>query len=105
METFSDAGAFDGYLCEPEGAARCRLLWMKVTPGFDNLGESMVTLFGMATMQGWAQIMYRSARVRGIDEAPLLESTSANHAVELYFLAFIVIAGFILIKASPRQQF
>ena len=58
-------GGFElGSLCAPpanltlpSNATRCRLLWHRDVSGFDHVGEALLTLMEIATLQGWARIL------------------------------------------------
>lgn len=90
LEALDAAGGWgSGELCERQGGgaaeARCTLLWRTPSVGFDNILEAMVTLSEVATMQGWSDMMHRAMAVRGAGAA-------------VYFMGFIVLGNFILIK-------
>ena len=44
---------------------------MRKPYSFDNIYTSMIALFQMTTMQGWAEIMYMALSVTDIDSVPV----------------------------------
>ena len=95
------AAAFGDSLCLA-GAARpeavCQLLWRRHAPGFDSVPEALLTLFEIATLQGWPIIMHLASDAQGKDLAPRQEGPPGFQGAELYFLLFIVLGAFIFMK-------
>lgn len=63
----------DATLCAPESErpeAVCQLLWRRHAPGFDSVPEALLTLFEIATLQGWPIIMHLASDAQGKDLAP-----------------------------------
>ena len=100
LASFSHLAApFGETLCAPSSAwpqAVCELMWRRTVPGFDDVPSALLTLFEVATLQGWAQIMHMTNDARGIDVAP--RASAGFKGPELYFLLFIVLGAFIIMK-------
>ncbi|KAJ9469642.1 Muscle calcium channel subunit alpha-1 [Diplonema papillatum] len=82
------------YLCENFcPVTRCR--WMNYGSHFDHLVAAMVTLFEMASLEGWVSVMYL-----GMDITEPEFSPQYNHSRfwAIYFLAFVVFGSFFIIN-------
>ena len=95
----------NGSLCDPSGmgplpsATRCRLLWHREVSGFDNVGEALLTLTEVATLQGWSRIMRTAMAAKGQDLAATHPMGGANpYVAGIYFVVFVLVGGFMLIK-------
>ena len=95
-----------GSLCDRKelmGETRCHLLWHNPVSGFEHVGDGLVTLMEIATLQGWAKIMHRARNMRGLYLSPG-EPGDADIAAEsepaaaIFFIAYILVVGFLLIK-------
>ena len=58
--------------CEEAGGE-----WLRWDSNFDNFGQAMMTLFIVASLEGWPDIMYHSLDVAGEDKGPLYENSKA----------------------------
>ena len=104
----SGAGFEYGSLCAPpvgvtlaSNETRCRLLWRQDVPGFDNVGQALLTLVEIATLQGWSRIMYRAMAAQGADEGPAPMGAFRSGAQGLagtFFVVFVTLGGFIFLK-------
>jgi hypothetical protein len=52
--------------------------WSNPPYSFDNIGESMRTLFICSTLEGWVDIMHAAMDVSEVDEAPILNNGYGN---------------------------
>lgn len=79
---------------------RCRLLWHQETSGFNNVGESLLTLTEVALLQGWSGIMHKAMAARGAGLAPLEPPSDGTYTVvgAAFFVIFVLVGGFMLIK-------
>ena len=69
--------------------------WTNQEWNFDNIANALLTLFEMASLELWLDIMYNSADMTGIDKNP-----KYNHSryIELFHIVFIVVGGFFLLN-------
>lgn len=67
--------------------------WKNATFNFDNVFESLMTLFGMMTTEGWTTVMFNGMDSKDIDEQP---KTNARAYFSLYFIFFMVV-GFLFL--------
>jgi len=75
------ADAPDEYECE----------WEDEVFNFNHVFESIHTLFVLATMSGWNDIMYRGVDVVGVDMMP---SMNQNPHAAMYFVVIILVCAF-----------
>ena len=68
---------------------------MRKPYSFDNIYTSMIALFQMTTMQGWAEIMYMALSVTDIDSVPV---NLSNQVWVIFFIVFIIIGSFFLLN-------
>lgn len=72
---------------------------------FDNVGDGFLTLFEVATLEGWVQVMHDTMDITDIGQQPVADNTPA-HA--LFFVVFISFGSFfvmnLLIAVSTEQQ-
>eukprot|EP01064_Diplonema_japonicum_P027866 TRINITY_DN4146_c1_g1_i1.p1 TRINITY_DN4146_c1_g1~~TRINITY_DN4146_c1_g1_i1.p1 ORF type:complete len:1687 (+),score=370.93 TRINITY_DN4146_c1_g1_i1:73-5133(+) len=73
--------------------ARCR--WMNYSSHFNNLPVALVTLFEMASLEGWVNVMYLGMDHVEPDQSP---RENYNKFWAAYFLAFIVFGSFFIIN-------
>ena len=71
------------------------LEWVNPYLNFDHLGNSLMTLFTTATLDGYADVMKLAMSVRGTDLQPM---PGANAGAFLFFLFFIMIVAFCLLN-------
>jgi hypothetical protein len=62
---------------------------------FDNIGHSMLSLFEMATLEGWLEIMYHGADTTEIDLQPIRDN---NPYYCLFFAFFIIVGSFFVMN-------
>ena len=65
--------------------------WENGVDNFDNVFNSIATLFAVAVGEGWAQIMYKGIDARGIGEGP---EENSNPIAALFFVVFHVVGNF-----------
>lgn len=69
--------------------------WRREYYNFDNIYEAMSTLFIMANLSSWADVMYKGTKVTEID----YERLDGNHPYWVFFfIAFIIIGSFFLLN-------
>ncbi|XP_066933924.1 voltage-dependent T-type calcium channel subunit alpha-1H-like isoform X2 [Clytia hemisphaerica] len=69
--------------------------WSNKKYNFDNLFQALFTLFVFSTKDGWVSLMYDGIDAVGIERQP---KRNANRWAFLYFVAFLLIAGFVVIN-------
>lgn len=70
-------------------------VWRSQQANFDNIGNSMLTLFQISTGDNWSIIMYDAIDAISDDVAP---QPNTNPAVGLFFIAFFVISNFFMLN-------
>ena len=69
--------------------------WVNPSAHFDNVLQAIVTLFQVATLSGWTDIMFNSMDVTHIDEAP----QKNNHPeAALFYIIFVISCAFFTIN-------
>lgn len=69
--------------------------WRNPKQNFDNLAVAMWTLFQMASLEGWSDVMYRGADTTDIDKQPI---NNDNSAMNIFFILFIVVGCFFMLN-------
>eukprot|EP00759_Apiculatamorpha_spiralis_P022805 PhF_6_TR26709/c0_g1_i1/m.39046/K04853/CACNA1F; voltage-dependent calcium channel L type alpha-1F len=66
-------------------------VWETPIANFDNVPNSIMTLFIITTLEGWVDIMHNGMDAVGPDHAM---SINVNPFVSIYFLVFVLIGGY-----------
>ncbi|XP_034543706.1 voltage-dependent T-type calcium channel subunit alpha-1I [Notolabrus celidotus] len=69
--------------------------WVHHKYNFDNLGQALMSLFVLASKDGWVNIMYHGLDAVGIDQQP---QTNNNPWMLLYFISFLLIVSFFVLN-------
>uniref|UniRef100_A0A665W3J5 Calcium voltage-gated channel subunit alpha1 Ib n=1 Tax=Echeneis naucrates TaxID=173247 RepID=A0A665W3J5_ECHNA len=69
--------------------------WIHHKYNFDNLGQALMSLFVLASKDGWVNIMYHGLDAVGIDQQPV---TNNNPWMLLYFISFLLIVSFFVLN-------
>ncbi|XP_038839592.1 voltage-dependent T-type calcium channel subunit alpha-1I-like, partial [Salvelinus namaycush] len=69
--------------------------WVHHKYNFDNLGQALMSLFVLASKDGWVNIMYHGLDAVGIDQQP---SINNNPWMLLYFISFLLIVSFFVLN-------
>lgn len=67
--------------------------WMPYINSFNDVGQSLITIFSMSQTFSWANVMYKAMAATKIDYMPKQYS---NPYYSLYFVIFIVIGAFFI---------
>ncbi|KFU93432.1 Voltage-dependent T-type calcium channel subunit alpha-1G, partial [Chaetura pelagica] len=69
--------------------------WVRHKYNFDNLGQALMSLFVLASKDGWVDIMYDGLDAVGVDQQPVM---NYNPWMLLYFISFnlLIVAFFVL---------
>eukprot|EP01065_Artemidia_motanka_P019341 TRINITY_DN22979_c0_g1_i1.p1 TRINITY_DN22979_c0_g1~~TRINITY_DN22979_c0_g1_i1.p1 ORF type:complete len:1900 (+),score=689.80 TRINITY_DN22979_c0_g1_i1:56-5701(+) len=69
--------------------------WVRNDQCFDNLLLALLTLFEVATLELWVDIMYRTIDAKAVDQGPERDS---NRFAGIYFMVFVVIGSFFVMN-------
>uniref|UniRef100_A0A8C9TGK3 Voltage-dependent T-type calcium channel subunit alpha-1H n=1 Tax=Scleropages formosus TaxID=113540 RepID=A0A8C9TGK3_SCLFO len=69
--------------------------WVHHKYNFDNLGQALMSLFVLASKDGWVNIMYHGLDAVSIDQQPI---TNHNPWMLLYFISFLLIVSFFVLN-------
>ncbi|XP_072890107.1 voltage-dependent T-type calcium channel subunit alpha-1I-like isoform X1 [Hemitrygon akajei] len=69
--------------------------WMHHKYNFDNLGQALMSLFVLASKDGWVNIMYHGLDAVSIDQQPIINH---NPWMLLYFISFLLIVSFFVLN-------
>lgn len=78
------------WVCQDAGGE-----WLKYDSNFDNIGEAMMTLFVVASLEGWPDIMYQAIDVTKVDNGPKYEASPSQVG---FFIIFILIGAFFFLN-------
>jgi hypothetical protein len=71
--------------------------WNKYWRNFDSIGEAYLTLFEVASLDAWTDVMHRCMDIRGKDLEPALNANNTL-VVWLFFMVFIFIGAIVMLK-------
>uniref|UniRef100_A0A673LXL2 Voltage-dependent T-type calcium channel subunit alpha-1G-like n=1 Tax=Sinocyclocheilus rhinocerous TaxID=307959 RepID=A0A673LXL2_9TELE len=69
--------------------------WVRHKYNFDNLGQALMSLFVLASKDGWVDIMYDGLDSVGVDQQPVM---NYNPWMLLYFISFLLIVAFFVLN-------
>ncbi|XP_078794178.1 voltage-dependent T-type calcium channel subunit alpha-1G isoform X6 [Oryzias latipes] len=69
--------------------------WVRHKYNFDNLGQALMSLFVLASKDGWVDIMYNGLDAVGVDQQPIM---NYNPWMLLYFISFLLIVAFFVLN-------
>ncbi|KAK2888750.1 hypothetical protein Q8A67_014125 [Cirrhinus molitorella] len=69
--------------------------WVHHKYNFDNLGQALMSLFVLASKDGWVNIMYHGLDAVAIDQQPVINN---NPWMLLYFISFLLIVSFFVLN-------
>ncbi|XP_046722196.1 voltage-dependent T-type calcium channel subunit alpha-1I-like [Silurus meridionalis] len=69
--------------------------WVHHKYNFDNLGQALMSLFVLASKDGWVNIMYHGLDSVGVDQQPIINN---NPWMLLYFISFLLIVSFFVLN-------
>ncbi|XP_067224761.1 voltage-dependent T-type calcium channel subunit alpha-1G isoform X11 [Chanodichthys erythropterus] len=69
--------------------------WIRHKYNFDNLGQALMSLFVLASKDGWVDIMYDGLDAVGVDQQPVM---NYNPWMLLYFISFLLIVAFFVLN-------
>lgn len=83
---------------EAEECEECGVLyheWVNKAANFDNVWNSLITLFEMATMEMWLDVMYDAVDSTGVDQQPVRDS---KVWICLVVVVFLVVCSFFVLN-------
>uniref|UniRef100_A0A8C7KZR0 Voltage-dependent T-type calcium channel subunit alpha n=1 Tax=Oncorhynchus kisutch TaxID=8019 RepID=A0A8C7KZR0_ONCKI len=69
--------------------------WVHHKYNFDNLGQALMSLFVLASKDGWVNIMYHGLDAVGVDQQPVINNSPW---MLLYFISFLLIVSFFVLN-------
>ncbi|XP_062859150.1 voltage-dependent T-type calcium channel subunit alpha-1G [Trichomycterus rosablanca] len=69
--------------------------WVRHKYNFDNLGQALMSLFVLASKDGWVDIMYDGLDAVGVNQQPIM---NYNPWMLLYFISFLLIVAFFVLN-------
>jgi hypothetical protein len=69
--------------------------WMNQDHNFDNVGNGMISLFVVSSLEGWPDVMFQALDLNGPGKGPTYNNSLGYMA---YFIAFILIGSFFLLN-------
>ncbi|XP_077025003.1 voltage-dependent T-type calcium channel subunit alpha-1I [Tamandua tetradactyla] len=69
--------------------------WVHHKYNFDNLGQALMSLFVLASKDGWVNIMYNGLDAVAVDQQPVINH---NPWMLLYFISFLLIVSFFVLN-------
>jgi len=69
--------------------------WTNRPYNFDHLGNSLMTLFVLSSIDGWVEIMYHGVDSAGVDMQP---QPNNREGLVFFFILFLLIGGFFIIN-------
>lgn len=73
-----------------------RAEWRSTDPHFDNLGEALLALFEVATLEGWPAFMFAAMDVTEGRESPPRRDAAPVYAI--FYVVFVVIGSFFVMN-------
>lgn len=68
-------------------------VWVNAYGNFDNIGNGLLTLFEVSSLEGWPGIMARSMDI--VDGGQQINGSPAN---ALFFVLFVIIGSFFMVN-------
>lgn len=69
--------------------------WNNTKYNYDHLGEALMTLFVLSSIDGWVDIMYEGIDAVGVDKQPIV---NYNEAMILFYIIFLLVGGFFILN-------
>merc|ERR1712166_1395653 len=81
--------------CESLAATNPQVLWKNKTYNWDNVGEAVMSLFYVVSLDGWVGLMYEAVDAVGVDLQP---KADANEAMCMFFILFLICGNFFVLN-------
>ena len=69
--------------------------WLVYDSNYDDIGQALMTLFIVSTLEGWPDIMLQSVDAVGVDKGPRCES---QPGILYFYVIFIMVGSFFLLN-------
>mmetsp|Transcript_58370 Transcript_58370/g.186060 ORF Transcript_58370/g.186060 Transcript_58370/m.186060 type:complete len:1610 (+) Transcript_58370:485-5314(+) len=69
--------------------------WINKKSNFDNIGSSLLTLFEMATLEMWLDVMYDGVDATEVDEQPVRDN---DPYMCIFFVLFLIVGSFFVLN-------
>ena len=69
--------------------------WVNLDTNFDNIAHSILTLFEMASLEMWLDVMYAGVDARGVGLQPHYDN---NPYICIFFVLFIIVGAFFVLN-------
>ena len=69
--------------------------WVRYEANFDNVLQSMLTMFNMMTSEGWVDILWRGVDATNINQAP---KRDYNPRIMIFFVLFLVVGSLFILN-------
>ncbi|KNC49505.1 voltage-gated Ion Channel superfamily [Thecamonas trahens ATCC 50062] len=89
------SGACVGSFVSPDDGVLRPRAWRVARLNFDHIGAAFVTLFSVASLEGWWDVMYDGMDVTAKGVQPATNASAAN---ALYFVAFVFLGSFFMLN-------
>eukprot|EP00756_Hemistasia_phaeocysticola_P000644 Hpha_TRINITY_DN10472_c0_g2::TRINITY_DN10472_c0_g2_i1::g.193251::m.193251/K04857/CACNA1S; voltage-dependent calcium channel L type alpha-1S len=93
----TEADCLNKTLCPDEVTEGVRVAcqWVSSRSDFDHAAAAMLTLYTMASLEGWVDVMHLGVDARGTELAPV---ANENPAAATFFLVFITFGSFFIVN-------
>merc|ERR1712166_1567368 len=81
--------------CESLAATNPKVMWKNKTFNWDNVGEAVMSLFYVVSLDGWVGLMYEAVDAVGVDLQP---KADANEAMCMFFILFLICGNFFVLN-------
>jgi len=99
MGKFFYCSVDDAYYADVETKAECEALegasWVNQEYNFDHIGQGMMALFVLATLDGWVDYMYNGIDAVEIDKNPI---RNYNEVMVAFYMLFLIMGGFMVLN-------
>jgi len=69
--------------------------WQTYDSNFDSVPQAMLSLFVIASLEGWPDIMYQAVDATGVEKGPVKEASPQN---AYFFIIFILVGSFLFLN-------
>eukprot|EP00760_Papus_ankaliazontas_P018505 PhM_4_TR17518/c0_g1_i1/m.51056 len=91
-ESWGDQSYGGARIMEREACGAAGYHWLSFPACFDNIFRSMLTMFVVASLEGWSNIMFLAMDARGYDLAP---ARDRSPYMAIFFVLYITLMGYL----------